>query len=951
MRVVATVLLALFFLGGASTAQAQIPICQQNASLCQTLKIVNNSPTDGTGTTIYPVIFLGDQPVDDWLIAQFQITDPSVGNARLVYPRTNVFLYIGVSGSGNNMVPVGVPAGYTALVTLPFYSQMVQTPVINSDAGSNNYIDWWNGGRVVFFDIPDQVNADFKTDLPYLATPFGGTSNNPCVVVFQTGTTPPPCTAAPIFAKIGAPQAGGVPSFPETDKLQLTEYTLGAAITNPTRILPFPMKLGITGYNISSVDQVYLPVAMEAITSPVGLIPYIGSVVSFKDFRTNLNNFVNTTEKGWPVYNVVDPLHPRVAATYNALQSYFGLISGLTPAVPGNSVANLVNLYRTCRGSTSTALCKTYQQVLTIIDANYQNYLTNFVNGGKKCGTAIPANQLEAQTILHLYGWVPFNSGCAAGDNSLATTPGVDFNTLLGVYTDTLQPNREFNPYVQFIHGPNPPNLSMAAYAFSVDDAISFQQYEGNGIIFAFAGTTGLDNPNQLDNRNRVTVTLGIAQNGIPQWSQFGLCSLTNSKPIDPNAPFVRFWPTYPCTVSVTDLKGKLVAGDIGLYQFTITQGPIFPNLNPLVVSCAGVTTNTAWCANVMSKGVTGPNDINTQPPNPDPPNSTHDFDGNGLSDIAWRDTSGNVAVWSMNGAQVLPAPLTGNVAALPTNWQIVGQRDFDGDGKADLLLRDNLGNTVIWFLYGSQILNRVIPCGSPSKSVTVKPQSLGLLDPKWTVVGTGNFGARTAGADILWRDTSGNLAEWQLNGATCNPFNATFNIGSVPLNWKVVGIGDFNGDGRSDILWRDDQGNTSIWYMNGQTPLPQSTGIGNVPTTWTVVGTGDFNHDGRSDILWRDSVGDLAIWLMGGGGTPINPQPPQILGTASFGGIPLTWSVAATGDYNFDGFSDILWRDTAGDVTMWFMTGTANTTSVLSSAAVGTLDPTVWTIQNLNAD
>jgi hypothetical protein len=65
---------------------------------------------------------------------------------------------------------------------------------------------------------------------------------------------------------------------------------------------------------------------------------------------------------------------------------------------------------------------------------------------------------------------------------------------------------------------------------------------------------------------------------------------------------------------------------------------------------------------------------------------------------------------------------------------------------------------------------------------------------------------------------------------------------------------------------------------------------------------------------------------------------------------VPLTWNVQMTGDYNFDGFSDILWRDSSGNVAMWFMTGTANTTTVLSTAGVGTVD-LAWTIQSQNAN
>ena len=37
-----------------------------------------------------------------------------------------------------------------------------------------------------------------------------------------------------------------------------------------------------------------------------------------------------------------------------------------------------------------------------------------------------------------------------------------------------------------------------------------------------------------------------------------------------------------------------------------------------------------------------------------------------------------------------------------------------------------------------------------------------------------------------------------------------------------------------SDILWRDANGNTAMWMMNGTTVM-SSVSVGNVPTTWTV--------------------------------------------------------------------------------------------------------------------
>ena len=46
--------------------------------------------------------------------------------------------------------------------------------------------------------------------------------------------------------------------------------------------------------------------------------------------------------------------------------------------------------------------------------------------------------------------------------------------------------------------------------------------------------------------------------------------------------------------------------------------------------------------------------------------------------------------------------------------------------------------------------------------------------------------------------------------------------------------VGDYNGDGKSDILWSDTSGNLTLWFMNGAT-ISSNAGLGNVGTTWTV--------------------------------------------------------------------------------------------------------------------
>ena len=161
-------------------------------------------------------------------------------------------------------------------------------------------------------------------------------------------------------------------------------------------------------------------------------------------------------------------------------------------------------------------------------------------------------------------------------------------------------------------------------------------------------------------------------------------------------------------------------------------------------------------------------------------------------------------------------------------------------------------------------------------------------------MVATGDFNGDGMG-DILWQDTSGNLAVWLMNGAT--PISTAGARQRYRPRYSVAGAGDFNGDRKSDILWRDTSGNMAIWFMNG-TQIASVAGIGNVPAPWSIAGTGDLDGNGMSDIIWQDTSGNTAVWLMNGA---------SIAAASGLGTIPTTWSIAETGDFDGNGTSDLL--------------------------------------------
>ena len=297
---------------------------------------------------------------------------------------------------------------------------------------------------------------------------------------------------------------------------------------------------------------------------------------------------------------------------------------------------------------------------------------------------------------------------------------------------------------------------------------------------------------------------------------------------------------------------------------------------------------------------------------------ATHDFDGDGKSDILWRDTSGDVAVWLMNGATVSQSA---GLVTVPSSLTIIGQHDFDGDGKADILWQDSSGSfgytgyLSIWFMNGAAVSSAA---------------RLGAMNSDWTPYGTGDLNGDGKG-DILWRDTNWTSSWAGIVMDFIPTISYNVNYGAIPSTWTILG------DTTNEILWRDTAGDIALWGMlNAQ--VASDTVLGTVTTNFVVQGVGDFNGDGKIDILWRDiNSGALSIWFTNG---------TQVTSAASVGTLSSNWSVAQIGDYDGDGKSDILLLDSAGDVAMWLMNGS----TVSSSVSVGNVGPT-WQVQNLNTN
>jgi hypothetical protein len=282
------------------------------------------------------------------------------------------------------------------------------------------------------------------------------------------------------------------------------------------------------------------------------------------------------------------------------------------------------------------------------------------------------------------------------------------------------------------------------------------------------------------------------------------------------------------------------------------------------------------------------------------------DFNGDGRSDVLWQNDNGTIFdfLGATNGGFTNNG---GNSSInLGTGWHVAGSGDINGDGKADLLLRND--NGAIFDLLGSA--NGGFTNNGDASFVNVATS--------WHIAGAGDFNG-DGRDDILWRNDSG--AIFDMLGTSVGGVTNNGDISSVSIDnsWHIAGTGDFNGDGRDDILWRNDNG--AIFDMlgtstGGFTSNGDNSSV-NVATSWHVAGTGDFNGDGIDDVLWRNDSGAIFDMLGTANGGFVNN------GDNSFVTVDNSWHVASIGDFNGDGRADILWRNDNG--AMFDILGTAN--------------------------
>jgi hypothetical protein len=236
------------------------------------------------------------------------------------------------------------------------------------------------------------------------------------------------------------------------------------------------------------------------------------------------------------------------------------------------------------------------------------------------------------------------------------------------------------------------------------------------------------------------------------------------------------------------------------------------------------------------------------------------DFDGDGLADLFWRNTTtGANVIWRGGNAATRLA-----VARVPdVRFAVVGTGDFDGDGRADILWRHPDRGYFVWPAANASLVFEV--GSAPVVAIADIDQ-----DGRDDLVECGvylPFGVVTCsllpGADWTRIRQFGSNSQFDL------------------AHSQVQAVGDFDGDGYVDLFWRNTvTGENTLWPVGS--PALKRTLVPVPDVAWQVVASGDYDGDGKADLFWRHGTrGYVTLWPAADG------RRSRFLAQ-----VPMAWSV-----------------------------------------------------------
>jgi hypothetical protein len=120
----------------------------------------------------------------------------------------------------------------------------------------------------------------------------------------------------------------------------------------------------------------------------------------------------------------------------------------------------------------------------------------------------------------------------------------------------------------------------------------------------------------------------------------------------------------------------------------------------------------------------------------------------------------------------------------------------------------------------------------------------------------------------MLMRNTS--TGDFEVFEVSYNNITNIALLGTVGLDWKVGGFGDFNADGRTDMMLQNIHTGGLEAYNISHDAIIGAAYMGVTGLDWKIAGFGDFFNHGHDDMMMRN-VNNGSIYTYDISGNHIN--------------------------------------------------------------------------------
>jgi hypothetical protein len=299
------------------------------------------------------------------------------------------------------------------------------------------------------------------------------------------------------------------------------------------------------------------------------------------------------------------------------------------------------------------------------------------------------------------------------------------------------------------------------------------------------------------------------------------------------------------------------------------------------------------------------------------------DFNGDGKLDLAVANENGNtISILLGDGTGNFTLASTLTTGSAPYQMAL---GDFNQDGKLDLAVANVTSNTLTVFL------------GDATGNFTLVSSPATGEWPSQVVAGDFN---RDGKLDLAVTNQQSNTVSVLLGDGKGN-----FTLASSPATSAypyAVSVGDFNGDGKLDLAVADLFASAvNILLGDGTGNFSQGTTIGTGAWPDSVV-VGDYNRDGKLDLAVSEQQGNAVSILLGDGTGNFT-----VASTTSTGSSPQTSDV---GDLNGDGTLDLVVPN-AGNNTASVLLGDGMGNFALASSPATGSSPFSVEVGDFNGD